>query len=100
MLTVLELDGRAVAVRECDANVAQSNGCGYVSRLGVLDEARGRGLATYLLQDAFALDVAAGQSGTMLHVDSSNPTPAVGLYLSVGMRPDIVNDVWRTTLRS
>lgn len=100
MLTVLELDGRAVAVRECDTNFVHSNDCGYVGRLGVLDEARGRGLAKFLLRDAFAIDAAAGRSGTMLHVDSSNPTPAVGLYLSVGMRPDIVNDIWRLQLRS
>ena len=98
MLTVLELDGEPVAVRECDTNFVQSNGCGYIGRVGVLEAARGRGLAKYLLRDAFALDAAAGRSGTMLHVDSSNPTPAVGLYLSVGMRPDIVNDIWRKTL--
>jgi ribosomal protein S18 acetylase RimI-like enzyme len=100
MLTVLELDGEPVAVRECDTNFVKANGCGYIGRIGVLEAARGRGLAKYLLRDAFAVDAAAGRSGTMLHVDSSNPTPAVGLYLSVGMRPDIVNDVWRMVLRS
>lgn len=99
LITYLELDGRPVAVRECDGNFLNSDQCGYVGRLGVIEAARGRGLAKFLLQDAFALDAAAGLSGTILHVDNSNPTPAVGLYLSVGMRPDIVNDMWRTTLR-
>ncbi|WP_185444683.1 hypothetical protein [Kribbella qitaiheensis] len=60
--------------------------------------ARGRGLATFLLKDAFAIDSAAGLGGTILHVDSSNPTPAVQLYLGVGMRPTVVSDVWRQTL--
>ena len=100
MLTVLELDGEPVAVRECDTNFVKSNDCGYIGRVGVLEAARGRGLAKFLLQDQFAIDAAAGRSGTMLHVDSSNPTPAVGLYLSVGMRPDIVNDIWRKALRA
>jgi mycothiol synthase len=27
-------------------------------------------------------------------VDSANPTPALGLYLGVGMRPILVIDVW------
>ncbi len=98
-LTVLELAGRPVAAREWDRNFVSSDGCGYIGRIGVLPDARGRGLATYLLKDQFALDSAAGLAGTMLHVDTSNPTPAVGLYLSVGMRPDIVNDIYRGRLR-
>jgi ribosomal protein S18 acetylase RimI-like enzyme len=98
-LTVLELDGEPVAVREFDRNFVNSDNCGYIGRIGVLAQARGRGLAKYLLRDQFAIDATAGLSGTMLHVDSSNPTPAVGLYLGVGMRPDIVNDRWRKTLQ-
>jgi ribosomal protein S18 acetylase RimI-like enzyme len=99
-LTVLELNGAPVAVREFDRNFVSSDNCGYIGRIGVLAQARGRGLAKYLLRDQFAIDATAGLSGTMLHVDSSNPTPAVGLYLGVGMRPDIVNDRWRKTLRT
>ncbi|WP_433022220.1 GNAT family N-acetyltransferase [Kribbella sp. CA-294648] len=98
-LTVLELGGRPVAVREWDRNFVSTENCGYIGRIGVLPEARGRGLAKYLLKDQFALDAAAGLSGTLLHVDTSNPTPAVGLYLAVGMRPDITNDIWTTTLQ-
>jgi hypothetical protein len=47
------------------------------------------------LSEPFALDAAAGRSGTILHVDTNNPTPALGLYLSVGMRATLVIDVWR-----
>jgi mycothiol synthase len=93
-MTLLEIDGRAVAVRECNDNFVKSENCGYVGRLAVLAEARGRGLAKYLLRDQFALDAAAGRSGTMLHVDNSNPTAAVGLYLGVGMRPTVTSDIW------
>jgi mycothiol synthase len=94
-LTVLELDGQAVAYRECTDQFVSDENCGYIGRLGVLKEARGRGLAKYLLRDAFCRDAAVGRSGTILHVDTNNPTPALGLYLSVGMRATLVIDVWR-----
>ncbi|TWD83657.1 acetyltransferase (GNAT) family protein [Kribbella amoyensis] len=97
-VTLLELDGRVVGYRDCSDHFVESDGCGYISRLAVLDEARGRGLAKYLLRDQFALDAAAGRSGTILHVDSSNPTPAVGLYLGVGMAPTLVSEVWTRTV--
>jgi mycothiol synthase len=97
-VTLLEFDGQAVAMRECNDNFVSSENCGYVGRLAVLAEARGRGLAGFLLKDAFAQDAAAGRSGTILHVDSSNPTPAVQLYLGVGMCPKVITDIWRRTL--
>jgi GNAT superfamily N-acetyltransferase len=97
-LTLLELDGRPVAMRECNDNFVSSENCGYIGRLAVLPEARGRGLAKFLLADAFARDAAAGRSGTILHVDTSNPTPAEQLYLHVGMRPRVITDIWRRTV--
>lgn len=66
--------------------------------LGVVEEYRGRGLAKFLLRDAFALDTAAGRTGTILLVDTNNPTPALGFYLSVGMLPTLIVDGWRHTL--
>jgi mycothiol synthase len=93
-LTVAELDGEAVGVRECNGHFLSSDNCNYIGRLGVLESARGRGLAKFLLRDQFARDAAAGLTGTMLHVDNSNPTPAVGLYLAVGMRPTVITDIW------
>ncbi|MGW1341601.1 GNAT family N-acetyltransferase [Kribbella sp. NPDC002412] len=98
-LTTVELDGRAVAVCECNDNFVSTDNCGYIGRLAVVPEARGKGLAKYLLHDTFATDAAAGRRGTMLHVDSSNPTPAVGLYTAVGMRPDLISDIWRRTIQ-
>jgi ribosomal protein S18 acetylase RimI-like enzyme len=95
MTTLLEIDGREVALRECTDQFVEDENCGYIGRLGVLEEARGKGLATFLLRDQFALDAAAGRTGTILHVDTNNPTPALGLYLSVGMRAELVMDVLR-----
>ncbi|WP_344170043.1 GNAT family N-acetyltransferase [Kribbella lupini] len=97
-LTVAELDGEAVGVRECSDHFLSSDNCNYIGRLGVLESARGRGLAKYLLRDQFARDAAAGRAGTTLHVDTNNPTPALGLYVSVGMHPIVVTHIWEKRL--
>lgn len=97
-LWVAELDGRPVGVLECTDRFADDERCGYVASLGVVPAARGRGIAAYLLRHAFATDAAAGLTGTLLHVDTDNVTPALGLYESVGMRPVLVIDAWRAVL--
>ncbi|HEV2784078.1 MAG TPA: GNAT family N-acetyltransferase [Actinophytocola sp.] len=94
-LAVAELDSRPVAVLLTTDRYVEDENCGYVADIGVLAEARGRGIAKYLLRTAFAADIRAGRAGTILHVDSNNTTPALGLYESVGMRPVLVIDVWR-----
>jgi ribosomal protein S18 acetylase RimI-like enzyme len=99
-LRVAELDGRPVGVLECTDQFAADDNCGYVTVLGVVPAARGRGVAKYLLQHAFAVDAAAGRTGTILHVDSNNTTPALRLYESVGMRPVLVVDVWQRVLET
>lgn len=93
-LWLAELDGRPAGFVERTDQFADENR-GYVGHLGVVGEARGRGVAKHLLRHAFHLDAAAGRVGTVLHVDSNNTTPALGLYESVGMRPVLVIDVWR-----
>jgi len=75
-----------------------TDNCGYIGRLAVVPDSRGKGLAKFLLRDTFAHDAAAGRTGTILHVDTSNPTPAVPLYISVGMHPDLTTNIWRRTL--
>ncbi len=55
-------------------------------------------LAKYLLYDAFAQDAAAGRTGTILHVDTNNPTQALRLYQSVGMTPTLTQAGYRRTL--
>lgn len=96
-LWVADLDGRPAGTLLCDDSFAES-GCGYVADLGVLREARGHGIARFLLRHAFAVDAAAGRVGTVLHVDSNNTTPALSLYTSVGMRAVLVLDAWRRTV--
>ncbi len=96
--TLLEVDGRVAAVRMCSDLYIEAEDCGYVGMLGVIEQFRGRGLAKFLLRDAFALDAAAGRVGTILNVDTNNPTPALALYLSVGMQPTLVSDGWRRML--
>ncbi|HEX6353048.1 bifunctional aminotransferase class I/II-fold pyridoxal phosphate-dependent enzyme/GNAT family N-acetyltransferase [Actinophytocola sp.] len=95
MLTLAELDGTPAGVLIVTDQFVADEKCGYVADLGVLSAARGRGIAKFLLRTAFRNDRAAGRSGTLLHVDTNNTTPALGLYESVGMRPVLVIDVWR-----
>ena len=97
-LMVATLDGMPVGVLERTDQFIPDERCGYVRWVGVLESARGRGIAKLLLRHAFAADAAAGLQGTILHVDTNNATPALGLYESVGMRPVLVMEVWRTTL--
>lgn len=96
--TLLEVEGRAVAVRICNDGFIETENCGYVGTLVVLEEFRGRGLAKFLLRDAFARDAADGRAYTILHVDTNNPTPALGLYVSVGMTATLVFDGWRSVI--
>jgi mycothiol synthase len=97
-LTMVERDGRIIAASDCNHAFVETDNCGYIGRLGVRPEARGLGLAKYLLRRAFAVDATAGLAGTLLHVDTSNPTPALGLYESVGMRTVEIADGWQRTL--
>lgn len=99
-LWLAELDGQPAGILQCSNQFADDDNCGYVAEVGVLPRARGRGIAKYLLRHAFAIDAAAGRVGTILHVDSNNSTPALGVYESVGMRPVLVIDVWRRTLET
>jgi mycothiol synthase len=55
----------------------------------------GEALAKLHLRQAFARAASAGRIGTILHVDTNNPTPALGVYERVGMRSVLVIDVWR-----
>jgi ribosomal protein S18 acetylase RimI-like enzyme len=98
-LTVLEVNRRAVAIRDCSDAYVETENCGYIGMLGVVERFRGRGLAKYLLHDAFALDAAAGRTGTILHVDTNNPTQALRLYRSVGMTPTLIHTAYRRTLQ-
>ncbi len=99
-LRVAYVDGEPVAMVRGSDQFLADEGCGYIPTVAVLPAARGRGLAKLLLRQAFADDFRRGRKGTVLHVDTNNVTPALGLYLGVGMRPVLVIDVWRRALSS
>lgn len=94
-LWLVEVDGEPAAMLHAHDAFVADEGCGYVSHLGVVSGHRGRGLAQHLLRTAFAADAARGRAGTLLHVDTNNPTPALDLYLGLGMYPVLVIDLWR-----
>ncbi|MET8145962.1 GNAT family N-acetyltransferase [Sphaerisporangium sp. NPDC005288] len=97
-LMLAEVDGVPAAMLLGSDMFAADENCGYVRILSVLPEFRGRGLGRLLLKRAFAADARRGRAGTYLHVDAGNTTPALDLYLSVGMRPVLAIDVWRRPL--
>jgi ribosomal protein S18 acetylase RimI-like enzyme len=66
----------------------------YVSYLGVLESARGRGVATGLLRTIIA-DAASRQRDRVgLEVDADSPTGADGLYTSMGWGTKYVTESW------
>jgi ribosomal protein S18 acetylase RimI-like enzyme len=73
-------------------------GATYVRSLGVVPEARGRGVARWLLQCVAVDGVRAGRTGVVLSVDSENVTGATRLYESLGMHATQVIDVLRRPL--
>ena len=99
-LRVAYLDGEPAAMVRGNDQFVEDQDCGYIATVAVVPEARGRGLAKLLLLQAFVDDFGRGRRGTVLHVDANNVTPAVGLYMGVGMRPVLRIDVWRAALAS
>ncbi|GIH80294.1 GNAT family N-acetyltransferase [Planobispora longispora] len=97
-LLVAYADGEPAAMLLGTDMFAGDENCGYVRQLAVLPAFRGRGLGRFMLRTAFAADARRGRVGTYLHVDANNSTPALDLYLSVGMRQVLAIDVWRRTV--
>ncbi|KRF37886.1 hypothetical protein ASG94_07500 [Nocardioides sp. Soil805] len=66
----------------------------YVSYLGVLETARGRGVATGLLRTIIADAAARGRDRVGLEVDADSPTGADGLYVAMGWSTRYVTESW------
>jgi GNAT superfamily N-acetyltransferase len=66
----------------------------YVSYLGVLESARGRGVAKGLLHTIIADAAASGRDRVGLEVDADSPTGAEGLYTSMGWVTSYVTESW------
>jgi ribosomal protein S18 acetylase RimI-like enzyme len=82
-----EVDGEAVGYLMGERRELEHESGGYVRQLGVVAQARGRGIARHLLLVAFAEHTRRGWAWTQLGVDADNHTGATALYRSVGMEP-------------
>ncbi|MFF0449402.1 GNAT family N-acetyltransferase [Streptomyces sp. NPDC004609] len=71
---------------------------GWIRNLGVREEARGRGIAGYLLRHAFAVYAGLGRDTVGLGVDTGNETGALRLYASHGMACHFAVDTWEVTV--
>jgi ribosomal protein S18 acetylase RimI-like enzyme len=89
-----EVDGTPSGLLIGTKQFAEQDGAGYVRIVGVLPEARGRGLAKALLQTYFTAAHEDGRTAVLLHVDRANVTDVLGLYESVGMRSVLQIDAW------
>ncbi len=70
----------------------------YVSYLGVLRSARGRGVAKSLLQAIIADAASRGRDRVGLEVDATSPTGAERLYTSMGFETAYVTESWHRDL--
>jgi ribosomal protein S18 acetylase RimI-like enzyme len=93
-LWIGEVDGAPAGLLIGTKQFVEEDNGGYVRIVGVLPEARGRGLAKALLQTYFAAAEEDGRTAVLLHVDQGNVTNALGLYESVGMRSVLQIDAW------
>jgi mycothiol synthase len=71
---------------------------GWIRNVGVLREARGRGLGGLLLRHAFARFAARGRDTVGLGVDTANATGAPRLYGRHGRTLHYAVDTWETVL--
>ncbi|MEV6172488.1 GNAT family N-acetyltransferase [Streptomyces sp. NPDC051954] len=71
---------------------------GWIRSIGVLREARARGLGGLLLRHAFAAFATRGRDTVGLGVDTANATGAPGLYARHGMTVHYAVDTWEAVL--
>ena len=71
----------------------------YVSYLGVLEAARGRGVAKGLLNTIIADAAARGRDRVSLEVDADSPTGAAGLYVGMGWVTSYITESWHRDVR-
>ena len=90
-------DGRPVGLCVLDDSHAD-RGASHVRMLGVISDARGRGIASWLLRSAFAQAKREGRRAVTLTVDAENTTGATALYEGVGMRAEQVIVLYRRPL--
>lgn len=93
-----ELDGTPVGFCECSDEYAEDNR-GFISSIGVVSEARGRGVGEALLRHGIAYCAKKGFTGVELNVDTGNESGALRLYEKVGFATEsswiqMANENW------
>ncbi|MEP7090205.1 MAG: N-acetyltransferase [Nocardioidaceae bacterium] len=83
----------AVVGAVSDGAAGQPDGS-YVEYIGVLQTARGRGVAKSLLGTVIADAASSGRDRVGLEVDADSPTGADGLYVSMGWQTRYVTESW------
>ncbi|MFE2854427.1 GNAT family N-acetyltransferase [Streptomyces lavendulae] len=95
LIWITQVDGLGDAAAILTHNNRDSGG--WISALGVLREARGRGLGSYLLRHAFGHYATLGRDRIGLGVDTDNGTGALALYEGHGMTLDFAVETWELT---
>jgi mycothiol synthase len=90
---IATLHGRPVALCIVDDWLA-AQGDAYLRTVGVVHDARGRGIARWLLDCAAAYSARRGRGGIVLTVNGANATGATDLYLAAGYEVVEVIDLW------
>lgn len=97
LIWLVEVAGQPAAAQVGTAQMAAQD-TGWINYVAVRRDFRGRELARLLLRVAFAEFARRGWRHGELAVDTENPTGALRLYESVGMRQKHAIDVWRRDL--
>lgn len=82
--------GDAAVLRTHDDRASMA----WIGHLGVLRQARGHGLGSYLLRHAFGHYAALGRERIGLAVDTDNNSGALALYERHGMTLDFALQAW------
>ena len=94
---VAELDGEPAAVMLASRRMANEDAL-YIQSLGTLAQARGRGVASALLQHAYEVARREGYGKVRLGVDSDNPTGAPSVYRRAGLETIFAMHAWHKPL--
>jgi len=97
MVWLVEVEGEPAAAQIGTAQMAAES-TGWINYVAVRRDYRGLGLAKLLLRVGFAEFARRGWTHAQLAVDTENPTGALRLYESVGMRQKHAIDLWRKDL--
>lgn len=90
-----EVDGQAVGALVATASESDDGPDGsYVAYLGVLDSARGRGVAKGLLHTVISDAAVRERNRVTLEVDADSPTGADGLYTALGWETSYITESW------